>query len=69
MRFLELEKKQINNVIQTHILELEDKLMDLIVISSNYEYIPVPFFETEMNSIIKELEYLENLVKNKGTNI
>ena len=43
--------------------------MDLIVISSNYEHVPVPIFETEMNTIIKELEYLEYLVINKDANI
>lgn len=64
-----MEENQISNVIKTHILELEDKLMDLIIISSNYEHVPVPFFESEMNSIIKELEYLENLIKSKDINI
>ncbi|KKN29629.1 hypothetical protein LCGC14_0842180 [marine sediment metagenome] len=64
-----MEGNPISNVIETHILELEDKLMDLILISSSYEYIPVPIFETEMNIIIKELEYLEYLVRNKDKDI
>ncbi len=54
-------EKQIINVIEVHILELEDKLMDLIEISCNYEHVPVPIFESEMNIILKELEYLERL--------
>ncbi len=57
-----MEEKQINNVIETHILELEDKLMDLIEISRNYEHVPVPIFETEMSVILKEIEYLESLI-------
>ena len=56
-----MEKKQVKKVIKLRILELEDKLMDLIEISIKYEDIPVPVFEYEMNIILREIEYLENL--------
>ncbi|MFX1592194.1 MAG: hypothetical protein ACFFCL_05825 [Promethearchaeota archaeon] len=56
-----MEEKQTNNVVKLRILELEDKLMDLIEISVRYEEIPIPILEHEMNSILKEIEYLENL--------
>jgi len=58
---MELEEKQKNNVIITRIIELEDKLMNIIEISVRYENIPVPVFEHEMDAILKEIEYLENL--------
>jgi len=58
-----LEQKQTNIVIRIRILELEDKLMDSIEISSKYENIPVPVFELEMNAILKEIGYLENLIE------
>lgn len=57
-----MEEKQKDNVIKTRILELEDNLMDVIEISSKFEYIPVPVFEFEMDAIIKEIEYLERLI-------
>ncbi|KKN16895.1 hypothetical protein LCGC14_0971340 [marine sediment metagenome] len=56
-----MEGKQINSVIRTRILELEDKLMDVIIISNNYDRIPVPVFEQEINFILKEIEHLERL--------
>ena len=55
-------EKQSNNIFRIRILELEDKLMDLIEISIKYENIPVPVFELEIDVILKEIEYLENLV-------
>jgi len=58
-----LEQKQTNIVIRIRILELEDKLLDLIIISNKYENIPVPVFELEMNAILKEIGYLENLIE------
>ncbi len=58
-----MEEKQKINTIRLRILELEDKLMELIEISYKYENIPVPVFELEMNSILKEIEYLENISK------
>lgn len=36
--------------------------MDVIDISNNYEHVPVPVFELEMEAILKEIEYLENLI-------
>ena len=56
-----MERKQMDNIIQAKIVELEDKLMDLIEISTKYENSPVPFFEFEMDKILKEIEYLEYL--------
>ena len=58
-----MEQGQTNNVIKLRILELEDKLMDLIEISIKYENIPVPVFEFEISHILKEIEYLENLIQ------
>jgi len=52
---MELEEKQANNMIRIRIVELEDKLMDLIEISIRYEDIPIPVFEHEMNVILKEI--------------
>lgn len=57
-----MDKVQINNVVKLRILELEDKLMDLIEISSKYDNIPIPLFEFEMVEILKEIEYLESLI-------
>ena len=57
-----MEEKQPDSVIKLRILELEDKLMDLIVLSSKYEDIPIPVFEQEMSAILKEIEHLENLI-------
>jgi len=45
-----LKEKKTDKVIKTRILELEDKLMDLIKISIRYDDIPVPVFEHENNS-------------------
>ena len=56
-----MEEKQTNNVIKTRILELEEKLMDLIEISNRYDFLPIPVFEPEINAILKEIKYLENL--------
>jgi len=56
-------KDKVNKIIRIKILELEDKLMDVIEISSNYEYVPVPVFEVEMSEILKEIEYLEGLLQ------
>ena len=57
-----MKKEHNSNVFKLRILELEDKLMDLIEISVRYENIPVPVFENEMGIILKEIEYLENLI-------
>ncbi len=55
-----MEEEQKINIIELRILDLEDKLMDLIEISVKYDKIPVPVFEFEMEEILKEIEYLEN---------
>ncbi len=55
-------KEQVEDIIKIKILELEDKLMDVIEISSLYEHIPVPVFEAEMSDIIRRIEYLETLI-------
>ena len=57
-----MEEKQIVDVLQIKIIELEEKLMDLIEISSNYEMIPVPVFEQEIDSMLKEIEHFESLI-------
>ncbi len=57
-----MEEKQTNKVIKTKIIELEEMLMDVIEVSSKYEKIPVPVFEQEMNSILKEIEHFESLI-------
>ena len=57
-----MQTKKNNNIIRTRIIELEDKLMDIIEISSKYELVPVPVFEFEMSEILKEIEYLESLI-------
>jgi len=57
-----MKDEHMNNVVKIRIIELEDKLMDLIELSSKYETIPVPIFEFEMIEILKEIEYLESLV-------
>ena len=58
-----MENNQINIVFKARIIELEEKLMDIIEISSNYEQIPIPVFEQEMDSILKEIEYMESLIE------
>ena len=57
-----MAKDQANNIIRVKITELEDKLMDVIEISSKYEHVPVPIFEAEMSEILKEIEYLETII-------
>lgn len=53
---------QSNNIIKIWILELEDKLMDLIEICLIFEDIPIPVFEHEMSTIFKEIEHLEKIL-------
>ena len=57
--------KQVNKVIKTRIIELKEKLMDIIEVSSKYENIPVPIFEQEINSILKEIEHFQSLIVEK----
>ena len=56
-------EEQVNAIIRIRILELEDKLMDVIEISSKYEFVPVPVFEAEMSDLLKEIEHFERLIK------
>jgi len=58
----QMEEKQINKVIKTKIIELEEKLMDVIEISSRYEKIPVPVFQQEMDLLLKEIESYDSLI-------
>ena len=51
---------QTNDIIRIRILELEDKLMDLIEISINYGFLPITVFEPEKNANLIGIEYLEN---------
>jgi len=57
-----MQRKKNNIIVKTRILKLEDKLMDVIEISSKYEFVPVPVFEAEMSEILKEIEYLDSLI-------
>jgi len=49
------------SIILARIIELEEKLMDLIQISDCYSAIPIPIFESEMDELLKEIEYLNKL--------
>ena len=44
------------NIIGVKILELEDKLMDLIEMANNYPNVPVPIFEQEMEELISKID-------------
>lgn len=57
-----VEKQEIN-IIEVKILELEDKLMDLIEMANNYPDVPVPIFEQEMEGIISKIESLQRVNK------
>lgn len=59
-----VEKQEIN-IIEVKILELEDKLMDLIEMANNYPNIPVPIFEQEIEEIISKIESLQRVNKNE----
>ena len=41
------------------IIDLEERLMDMIEISSKYDELPVIAFELEINEILRQLERLE----------
>ena len=58
-----MEKNQNIEIYKIRIIELEDKLMDLIEISNRYEKIPVPVFEEQMEEILREIEYLERVLE------
>ena len=57
-----MEENQTNQIFKIRIIELEERLMDLIEVSVKYENIPIPIFEHEMDEILKKIEYLENLI-------
>ena len=59
-----VEKQEIN-IFEVKILELEDKLMDLIEMANNYPNVPVPIFEQEIEEIIYKIESLQRVNKNK----
>ncbi len=57
-----MEEKQTKLILKMKMIELEEKLMDVIVLSSRYDNIPVPMFEEEMNALLREIEHLERLI-------
>ena len=59
-----VEKQEVN-IIEIKIIELEDKLMDLIEMANNYPNVPVPIFEQEMEEIISKIESLQRVNRNK----
>ena len=54
-------EKQLKNVVEVRIVELEDKLMNVIEIANNYPDIPVPIFEQEIDEILAKIENLTRL--------
>jgi len=58
-----IEKHEIN-IIEVKILELEDKLMDLIEMANNYPDIPVPIFEHKMEELLTKIDSLHRINKN-----
>lgn len=59
-----VEKQEIN-IIEVKIVELEDKLMDLIEMANSYPNVPVPIFEQEMEELISKIESLQRVNKNE----
>ena len=58
-------EKQDINIIEVKIIELEDKLMDLIEMANKYPNVPVPIFEQEMEELISKIESLQRVNKNE----
>lgn len=54
-------EKQLQNVVEVRIVELEDKLMDMIEMANNYPDVPVPIFEQEIEAILSKIENLTRL--------
>ena len=54
-------EKQIENIVEVRIVELEDKLMDAIQMANNYPDVPIPIFEQEINAILTKIENLTRL--------
>jgi len=55
-----MKEELANNILKIRIIELEDKLIDLIVLSIKYEHITIPYFDFEIDMLLKEIKYLEN---------
>jgi len=58
-------EKQEASIIELKILELEDKLMNIIEMANNYPDVPVPIFEQDMEEIISKIESLQRVNKCK----
>jgi len=58
-------EKQESSIIEIKIIELEEKLMDIIEIANNYPDVPVPIFEQDMEEIITKIESLQRVNRNK----
>ncbi|GAH53249.1 unnamed protein product [marine sediment metagenome] len=54
-------EKHLQNVVEVRIVELEDKLMDMIEMANNYPDVPVPIFEQEIEAILSKIENLTRL--------
>lgn len=54
-------EKQLKNVVEVRIVELEDKLMNVIEMANTYPDIPVPIFEQEIDAILTKIENLTRL--------
>ena len=54
-------EKQLKNVVEVRIVELEDKLMNVIEMANTYPDIPVPIFEQEIDVILTKIENLTRL--------
>lgn len=60
-----MEEKQEISIIEIKILELEDKLMDIIEVANNYPDVPVPIFEQNMEEVISKIESLQRVNRSK----
>ena len=54
-------EKQLENIVEVRIVELENKLMDIIEMANKYPDIPVPIFEQEMDDVLTKIEKLTRL--------
>ncbi len=54
-------EKQVINVVEARIIELEEKLMDAIELANNYPNVPIPIFEQEIDAILTKIENLTRL--------
>ena len=60
-----MEEKQEINIIEIKILELEERLMDIIEMANNYPDVPVPIFEQEIEEVISKIESLQRVNRSK----